>query len=760
MKAHFYKWLKYSGLMTAVALPVLVLFYWGGVANKVHTTLKPRFSPDIPPVFVKSQGCMTCHPKEYQLWKQSHHYRSMLPANGFSVLGDFNNKQFVHGNKNSRFFRVKDKYFVATEGDNGRIKNFEILFTFGFKPLQQYLIKMSDGRLQALDIAWNDEQKKWYSLQSETVNSNHWLHWTKGAYNWNSRCANCHSTDVQKKYDASSKQYKTTYSEINVACEACHGAGSNHVKWQNYVKKYPQAKNQLEYSGFFIRLKHSESGKLGEVDRCAGCHSRSNQLVETYDPAKRFTDQYDLQLLDEQIYYPDGQILEENYVYGSFLQSKMFHKGIHCTNCHDPHSYQLKKEGNTLCTSCHQHPKEKYDTPAHTHHPVNSAGGACINCHMDGKNYMGIDYRRDHSFRIPRPDFSLSSSAPNACNQCHHESAQWANDQLKKWLGRLPTTHFNETMIAINKGATLNSISELIKDPSVPEIVRASALSRLTHRNPRFASQLSKQLLNNEQSLIRKVAVKGLLSITSATEKIQLLMPRLSDKSAAVQFETVKALADYPDSLLPEKMRKVRAQVEKAYLDYLERNSDSPTVLTDKGVFYQKKGQWQQAKKSYLEALDIHPKYTLARYKLALLFSFLGEHDNAKRTLHKLIREDPGFSEAHYALGLLYAEEGQINKAVDSLKISIETKGTNPRAYYNLAILYQSRKENDKAQELLEKLCVLEPSEEFLYALAFHYYQSGQKKASLTTVMKILTMNPSSKQAHLLLEQLKSSHSN
>ena len=166
-------------------------------------------------------------------------------------------------------------------------------------------------------------------------------------------------------------------------------------------------------------------------------------------------DDYRVALLDEDHYFPDGQIKEEDYEYGSFIQSRMFHAGVTCSDCHEPHSSRLRAEGNGVCAQCHS--AQKYDSPAHHFHKVGSAGARCVECHMPTRTYMVVDARRDHSIRIPRPDLSVKLGTPNACTNCHTDkSAQWASDSVNKWYGHTPEgfQQFAETLNAGAAGGT------------------------------------------------------------------------------------------------------------------------------------------------------------------------------------------------------------------------------------------------------------------------------------------------------------------
>ena len=221
--------------------------------------------------------------------------------------------------------------------------------------------------------------------------------------------------------------YNTEFAIINVNCEACHGPGKEHVADVDKL-----GEDYMDSGTFQMTI---ETGPKELVDQCARCHMRREQFSGVFNFEGTMLDHYYPQLLEAPLYQADGQILDEDYVYGSFTQSKMYQNDVTCTDCHDAHSLKLKFDGNKLCAQCHV--PEKYDTPKHHFHEQNTDGAKCINCHMTGRFYMGNDFRRDHSFRVPRPDLSVKYGNPNACSGCHTDKDDaWAAENLQNYLER------------------------------------------------------------------------------------------------------------------------------------------------------------------------------------------------------------------------------------------------------------------------------------------------------------------------------------
>jgi len=447
-----------------------------------------------PAEFVGSEKCKKCHETDYNSWLGSHHDLAMDVANETTVLGDFGDVSYTdpYNNVTSRFYRKDGKFYVNTEGPDGQLGDFEITHTFGVTPLQQYLVPFPDGRLQCLTIAWNVEKKTWYRLPPyEVEGPNDWLHWTKGAQTWNVMCAECHSTRLTKGYDPDTGAYQTTWFEIDVGCEACHGPGSKHLEWAD---KPPFARTQVE--NYALEVHTNNLDTTDQIKLCAPCHSRRFQLGDNQHTEGELLDLMVPQLLREGLYYPDGQILDEVYVYGSFVQSKMYEHGVRCSDCHNIHSLKLHKEKNDLCTQCHR--AEVYDSKQHhfhkkVHNGQPSDGHLCVKCHMPGRVYMGADYRPDHSLRIPRPDLSAELNTPNACSAqgCHADkSLSWNVEHYTKWYGETRKPHYG-SIIAAGRAYQPGAEADLIRlaeDPLVPAIARATALE-LLRDYPSYFSQ-------------------------------------------------------------------------------------------------------------------------------------------------------------------------------------------------------------------------------------------------------------------------------
>ena len=621
--------------------------------------------------YVGRDSCIQCHTAEHAAWVGSHHDLAMDLATEETVLADFDDAEIDVFGKTSKMFRRDGKFMINTEGPDGKPTDFEIKYVFGVDPLQQYMVEFDRpadmpedevARVQVLRIAWDTQQKKWFYLpppdvKDEPLDPSDDLHWTGVAQRWNNMCADCHSTNLKKQYDVKTATYHTTFSEIDVSCEACHGPGSLHVKLANSKSFFWDRK--LGYG--LAKLKGKDSHP--QIETCAHCHSRRRLLDDDYEPGAEMYDFFANELLGRQTYFCDGQIMDEVYVHGSFTQSKMYHKGIRCTDCHDPHSLQLKYNDNRLCTSCHQHSPGKYDGAIRHHHKDGSTGASCVECHMPETTYMEVDPRRDHSLRVPRPDLSVALGTPNACTRCHlndpnpkkpkrdqfvdyaewvraaqngdqevadylSELDQWAADKTREWYGEKPDReqHFAYTIAAARDGepAAEDALIQLAKQNKLPSIVRATALAELAQFDSDATVQTALDSLEDKDPQIRAAAIPNLAGLTNE-KLLRVLTPLLDDPVRLVRTEAARMLARIPDA---EVRGRVSNKVEAALEEYkkgLMLSSDRAAAHLTIAVLYETQGRRDDAIRAYKTAIRVEPTVTGPRTNLAALYDRMAD---------------------------------------------------------------------------------------------------------------------------------------
>ena len=651
--------------------------------------------------FTGSKSCMECHKDQYGSWENSDHAQAMKIADSSSVLGNFNNVTFTDKNVKSTFFKKGNDFFVNTEGPDGKYYDYKIEYTFGFDPLQQYIVKFPDGAYQCLLTAWDSVEQKWFFLQPDLdIKHDEWLHWSKGSMRWNTMCADCHSTNLHKNFNSETNTYNTKYSEINVSCEACHGPGEAHVK---FYKSNSKGLPPKMYIGDTLNPKEL-------VDKCARCHSRRSEITKVFDYEGIFYDHYFPNLLIDPFYELDGQIKDEDYVYGSFLQSKMYHYGVSCNNCHDVHSLKLKKEGNALCLSCHL---PKYDLPSHHFHEMNTEGAQCINCHMQGKFYMVNDFRRDHSFRVPRPDQTVKYNVPNECNTCHKDKdAKWASDFIISKYGKNRADHFSDHLL---KGyfENIEGFYEVFSNTAYPNIARATALNQ--YSNALLTEEEINKIvlfLKDSSDLVRNEVVRSLDKI-GATQLSKSVMPLLKDPVRSVRISAARYMNRV--GLRPNDNMDF-SKANKEYLENMDLNADFAAGQHEIALYNQALGNTDLAIESYQKAIEIDNYHNMSRMNLALLYYEKGLLDESEKLYLKVIEQEPDYGYSYYLLGLLYNEKGDRAKALRYLGLASEKELLNVNAFYNYAILLQQLKRFEESLETIDKgLRVFPNNERLLY---------------------------------------------
>jgi len=691
---------------------------------------------------VNSETCISCHQQEGEKWHGSHHQKAMAVATDETVLGDFNNTTFRNPKDGvtTRFFKQGEKFMTNTQGPDGEMRDYEVLYTFGVEPLQQYMIRFPKGRIQCLPVAWDALENKWYHLFPKlNIDHQEWLHWSRGGANWNAMCADCHSTTLKKNYDPLTESYTTSFSEINVSCQACHGDGAEHVAWA----KDPKGPYKKAMKSFKI----TEMNSKEQVDSCARCHSRRNQITSHFDHSGSFMDHYTPEILrqGETVYHGDGQISGEVYVYGSFVQSKMYHKEVRCTNCHDPHTTKIKFQGNALCLQCHK--PEEFDVFEHHRHQVGSEGAQCVNCHMPGKIYMGNDFRRDHSFRIPRPDQSVKHNNPNACNMCHTDKeATWAADAIVKWHGPIRKPHFSDVLLKgwEDPGQHLDDLISLATNQEEPAIVRATVvwmLASITSNNEAIFNLVA-EALKDKEAIVRQSAAMGIQEWPEQY-RFNLAMPLLDDSSRSVRIRAAALLVGLPVEKLQQKWKEPHRKAHEEYMKSLEVSSDFPSGQMNLGNHYLRLKKEQEAIKAYEKAIEIDNRFNAARMNLSRIYSQMGENEKSKELLKKVVDLEPDFWGGWYSFGLLLNEMGKPTDASLALEKAAKLSSGNPRVYQNWGLVLQTLGHRKDAEKIFLKALTFSPNNpELLDKLAILYIQMEDWSQAETNLNNILRLVP------------------
>ncbi len=631
----------------ALCLPLVGVL---ALANGCSEAQDPAPANDTPLSFLGSESCSTCHQEAYRDWRGSHHQLAMQVANAETVLGDFSDVTFRHFSTKARMFTRDGKFFVVTENADNQAQEFEVTHTFGVSPLQQYLVDAPGGRKQALQVVWDARPEsqggqRWYPLYAEeNIAADDPLHWTGRYFNWNIMCAECHSTNLKTGFDIASNSFDTSYSEISVGCEACHGPGSAHVQ---------QAERSTFDSGFGLLLDLDDNAKAAwvmnsatgiaervtadqsesasqQTETCGRCHARRSVIAAEYEYGKPLADTHLVSLLEENLYHADGRIQDEVYVYGSFVQSKMYAAGVTCSDCHNPHSGELHAgpDPNDTCATCHS--PDKFAAATHAPEQI----GDCVSCHMPATTYMGIDDRRDHSFRLPG-----TSDDPS---------------------------HYGQVIAAGRSGESNAPLLAGIANKNYPAIARATMLGLLgpVESNPDLQTLVRQ--LDDPDALVRIGALRALRN-QSANTRLRAGSHLLRDTVRAVRLEAVTTYADLRD-LLPHADRTAFEVASDEYRAALSAVAAMPEAALNLAEFEASLGNLEAAEGMFEHAAQIGKDVPLVNYAYGMFLVRSGDSEPALPYFARAAELAPDVARFAYVYGVALNTLGNPSDALAVLE--------------------------------------------------------------------------------------------
>lgn len=736
----------------------------------------PAVAQSTAPAFIGSARCATCHKREADAWKGSQHAEAMRPARGPAVLGDFNGATFVKDGVTTTFVRHDEKFLVQTPGPDGKPGEFEVAFTFGVEPLQQYLVAMPGGRLQALGIAWDTRPKsaggqRWFDLYpGEKLKPGDPLHWTGIQQTANYMCIDCHVTDLRKGFDEKSDTYLSTWSEPGVGCEACHGPGGAHVAWvqagasrgdasRGLVARYP-ARTGISWGtdpAARPQVPPPAAGQVGVIETCGRCHARRSQLTDRIHAGQPLADGFHVSLLEHGLYQPDGQMLDEVFNHGSFLQSRMFSKGVTCIDCHDPHTQKLRAEGNGLCSQCHQ--PAKYESRAHHFHDPNSKAGQCVSCHMPVVTYMIVDPRHDHSFRVPRPDLAAALGTPDACGTCHRDKpAGWSAEQLRWLLGHAPSGFqtFGEAFHAADRGApgADGLLGRIIDDPAQPAIVRASAIARGAAIGRPLGENELKAALADPEPLVRSAAAEAAGSGDPSQVPLALVA-LLRDPVLGVRIEAARALAGPPEMRLGDADRTAFRAALEEYIAVQRYNVDRGEAHMNLALLEIRRGNGLLADEHLARAIAVDPTFVPAYVQLADLYRGRREEERADAILRRALARNPDAALAHYSLGLSLIRQKHQPEALEELRRAAELEPGSARYGYVHAVALDQAGRRGDAVKVLDTVLAGHPYEvDALTAQAIWAMQGSDPQTALGYLMTLHALRPDDRTIEAAIQRL------
>ncbi len=603
------------------------------------------------PDYVGSEACTGCHADAAEAWKGSHHALAWTMPSPETVVADFDGTEFAHDGMIARFSVSDDGYKVTVTEKDGVTTDYPVHSVAGIEPLQQYLLETEPGKVQSFDVVWDVERGSWFHLYpDQDLPPGDGLHWTGPYKTWNARCAECHATGFEKNYDPSTQGYASTQAEMGVGCEACHGPGEAHLAWA--TTQIPPEDEALDGYGFSQSFATTDT----VIAQCATCHSRREaHTAASPVPGTKYDDAYALALLRPGLYHADGQILDEVYVAGSFYQSRMYAKGVGCLDCHDAHGAQLVAEGNGVCTQCHSpagnadYPTLQagiYDDPAHHFHDPGTAGAECTSCHAPERVYMGNDWRADHSFRVPRPDLSVETGAPDACTTCHADrSAGWAATEIAR---RFPDSanrgpHYGQTLAQGREdaAAAATDLAALAEDEGAPGIVRATALWILEGSESAEMAERLAPLMSDRDPLIRAAAV-GLQVVAPPRDRVIRLVESLDDPSRSVRMAAARAMLNAPVARLPGAMQTDLDAAMSEWRAAMASRLDFPETHLQLGGLALAMRNPDAADGAFREVVRMDPQRIEAWVMIARIAAATGGAEAAAAALDEALAANPG----------------------------------------------------------------------------------------------------------------------
>ncbi|MCU0983603.1 MAG: tetratricopeptide repeat protein [Acetobacteraceae bacterium] len=761
------------GLALGIALPILVatLFI---ARNPVVALERAR------PGWVGSATCAACHAAEAAAWRDSDHARAMAAATPGTVLGDFSGVSVTDGHHTATFRREGTRFLIRTDGPGGAVADFVVSETFGIDPLQQYLVLFPDGRRQPLPWAWDSRPaaeggQRWFHLMAqEPLRAGDPLHWTGRDQTWNFMCASCHSTGLERGYNAARDRYDTTWSEISVGCESCHGAGAAHVAWAR-----AGARADVPHRGLAVALRDGSGGgwriaaedprgfarwegaprqaTTTQVETCAPCHARARPIVADPLPGQRFLDTHAPLLLAQGEYHANGQIQGEVFEWGSFAQSRMQRAGVVCSDCHDPHSGRLRAEGNAVCAQCHL--PSRFDAVGHHHHAPGTPGAQCVSCHMPAVTYMGVDRRRDHGFSLPRPDVAAAIGAPDACTACHTGHSQaWAARAIAGWFGprRRDDPHWALAIQAGREalpGADVQ-LAAIATDRTHPAILRATAISLLPMPpSNATAGAIGATLLDGE-ALVRAAALRALAALHPRNRLHAIRL--LGDDVRLVRIEAARVLAPVPLEAIPEAARPAFRRAWDELIASERVAAERPEAQVNIAGLLAARGDVAGAEAAFRDALARDPDNLPALVNLADFEARRGRPDAAEAALRRAAAAHPREAEPQFALAMAMVRRGQKTEAAALLASAAALRPEEPRYAYVQAIALNDLGHREEAVAVLRANIARHPRHrDSLMALATMERDRANIAEAERLARAAVLLNPADQEAAALLAQLR-----
>lgn len=747
----------YAATATLVALAGLLWWLRSPPRPAEQASVPAKASPsfvmgDDAKVFATYAGsasCRDCHTNAFNNWTNSHHAlaeRQVIPGLDRSAFDP--HRVFKHGTQTSEARVAKGQFEIITAGLSQRQQTFTPVRVIGVDPLRQFLISAPGNRLQTTEVAFDPAKQEWFNVYGEEDRQpGEWGHWTGRGMTWNNMCAACHNTRLRKNYREDADRYDTKMVEMGVGCEACHGPMADHVAWQ---RPRPQPAKGDPTIRKFSRDQNR--------DTCASCHARRSELTADFRPGDGFFDHYSLSIPDESdIFYPDGQVRDEDYEFTAFLGSRMHQGGIRCFDCHDAHSGKTKFPGNLLCMTCHGGQvarSPRIDPASHGRHKMDQEGSKCTGCHMPITTYMARHPRHDHGFTIPDPLLTKQYNIPNACTRCHPDkTVDWALEWTEKWYGKRmdrPTRQRSQWLAAAHAGepnAHVNLLRLLVEEKNPFWRAVATGFLRRWSLEPGVTRLLLKQTVDTN-ALVRGTAALSLEPVVQSGDQIAQNAVRalLDDPVRKVRVDAAWVLRSTvnPNSIAGQDLTL-----------YMQSNADQPSGLLQRAIYHLDRGDRATAHTYLRRAVSWDPNSPPLRHELAVVLSQEGRAAEAVQELEIACRLAPREAEYRFKLGLALNEVGKLKQATEALEEAVKLDPRFAQAWYNLGLAYSSSNQPERAVDALVRAESADTSSPRIpYARATILMRMGRMAEARAAAQRALEIQPSYGDAIRLLQSI------
>ena len=717
---------------------------------------------DVPPTdFTGSVSCIQCHEKFYKLWSTSFHGLAMQPyTNKFGAEEITPHDEFLQGKSNSyRAFITKKKGYVVVRGGDEE-KSYPIVEVLGGKNVYYFLTLLERGRLQVLPLAYDVNRKEWFDTTASAVrhftgsgSRDEAIDWMDIPLTFNTSCFSCHVSQLTTNYDLETDTYHTVWKEPGINCETCHGPSGEHVR--QFQKAAVENKKPKELG--LISTKNFDTDQIEGM--CGPCHAKMRPVTAGFKPGEKFFDHYDLVVMENDDFYPDGRDLGENYTFTGWRMNKCAESGkLDCMHCHTSSGRDrfAGNKANQACLPCHDDLVN--NVSAHSHHKPDSEGSKCKTCHMPKTEFARM-IRHDHSFRSPTPKTTIAHKSPNACNVCHTDkSAVWADKHVTGWYGdkyQDETVYFAALIDDARKGKwdRLDEMLKYITGKDRQEVV-ATSLIRILENCPDNKKWDSIIAALKDSSPLVRAAAAAVLSGNGSEKALNALLTVTDDRWRVVRSQAGFAISTFPPQVISEE-NKIKSQKAIAeYLTSLQNRPDDALAHYNLGNYYSNQGALEKAIDSFNTSTKLRSDLLMSHVNASIIHARLGNTKEAENSLREALVIDPNNATGNFNLGLLLAEKGDLDGAKKCLQLTLKTDPDFAEAAYNLGIMLAGTNPSETI-ELCRKAYRLRPGNiRYGYTLAFFLNQNARAGEAETILVKMVNSSNATSDIYAFLAQI------